>query len=74
MKDAHIKHKDDERLVSRSELAARWSCSRETLKRRERDGILKPIRFNSRLLRYRLSEVLVVESVGQKGGRANESE
>jgi hypothetical protein len=68
MKDAHIKRKDEaERLLSRGELATRWSCSRETLKRREREGILKAIRFNQRLLRYRLSDILSIEAAAGGG-------
>jgi hypothetical protein len=51
-----------ERLLSRGELSTRWSCSRETLKRREREGILRAIRFNQRLLRYKLSDILAIEA------------
>jgi len=54
-----------ERLLSRGELASRWSCSRETLKRREREGILRAIRFNQRLLRYKLSDILAVEEAAR---------
>jgi predicted site-specific integrase-resolvase len=31
--------------------------STETVKRRERDGLLKSLRFNSRLVRYRREDV-----------------
>jgi hypothetical protein len=51
-----------EQLFSRRALATRWDCSIETLKRREREGILKALRFNQRLLRYRLSDILAVEA------------
>jgi len=51
-----------ERLLSRGELSIRWSCSRETLKRREREGVLRAIRFNQRLLRYKLSDILAIEA------------
>jgi hypothetical protein len=33
-----------------------------TLKRREAEGVLKPVRFNSRMLRYRLSDILAIEA------------
>lgn len=56
------KEHSEERLLSRGELTARWSCSRETLKRREREGILKPVRFNQRLLRYKLSDIVAIEA------------
>ena len=51
-----------QQLLSRRALALRWGCCNETLKRREREGILKSIRFNQRLLRYRLSDIVAVEN------------
>ena len=51
-----------EQLLSRRALAQRWECCIETIKRREREGILKSIRFNRRLLRYRLSDILSIEA------------
>ena len=50
-----------EQLISRKALAQRWSCSTETIKRRTRDGLLHPIRFNARMIRYQLSEIVRVE-------------
>ncbi|MEZ5326942.1 MAG: hypothetical protein R3F19_17980 [Verrucomicrobiales bacterium] len=50
------------RFLSRTQLAERWGVSKETIKRREREGLLSPIRFNQRLLRYRLEDVLAVET------------
>jgi CHAD domain-containing protein len=50
-----------EQLISRKALAERWSCSTETIKRRTRDGLLHPIRFNARMIRYQLSEIVRVE-------------
>ncbi len=54
-------------LISRKALAQRWSCSTETIKRRTREGLLHPVRFNSRMIRYQLSEVIRVEQ--QAGGQ-----
>ncbi|MGK0190597.1 MAG: hypothetical protein ACI9R3_006426 [Verrucomicrobiales bacterium] len=48
-------------LISRAQLAKRWCVSKETIKRREREGILVPIRFNQRLLRYRLEDIVEIE-------------
>ena len=48
-------------FISRDQLAKRWSVSKETIKRREREGLLTPIRFNQRLLRYRLDDILAIE-------------
>jgi hypothetical protein len=56
-----------ELLISRKALAARWSCSTETIKRRTRDGLLHPVRFNARMIRYQLSEVIRVEQ--EAGGQ-----
>jgi hypothetical protein len=50
-----------EQLVSRKVLATRWQCSVETIKRRTREGLLHPVRFNQRLIRYPLSEVIRIE-------------
>ena len=48
-------------LLSRRAVAQRWSCSTETVKRRTREGVLHPLRFNSRMIRYAMSEILRVE-------------
>jgi hypothetical protein len=49
-------------LLDRKELAARWSCSTETIKRRQADGSLKATFLpGGRLVRYRLRDVLKAE-------------
>ena len=50
-------------LIDRKELAARWGCSILTVKRREKDGILKPIHLSTRLVRYRLADVEELEAL-----------
>jgi hypothetical protein len=45
-------------FLSRREVAARWSCCPRTVERRTD---LKPVRFNKRFLRYRLSDVEAIE-------------
>jgi predicted DNA-binding transcriptional regulator AlpA len=50
------------RLLSRRQVAVKEGVSVETIKRREKQGLLNPIRFNSRLVRYRLSDVLAYEA------------
>jgi len=50
--------------ISRSELATRWSCSQETLKRREKAGLLRAWK-NGRLVRYRMEDVLQLEAQGR---------
>jgi hypothetical protein len=59
---SHQVNQQSEQLLSRRALAQRWSCCNETIKRREREGILKSIRFNQRLLRYRLSDIVAIEA------------
>jgi ribosome-binding protein aMBF1 (putative translation factor) len=51
----------DNILMSRSELARRWRMSVESIKRRERSRMLRPIRLDGRVVRYRLSDVMRVE-------------
>ena len=57
------KPKEDSLLTSR-ELARRWKVSIETLKRRERTKILRPMRLDGRIVRYRMSEVVRIEQEG----------
>jgi hypothetical protein len=47
-------------MLSRRHLAERWSISRETLKRREKAGILIPLKLG-RGVRYRLSDIERIE-------------
>ncbi len=47
-------------LLSRKQLAARWSTSVETIKRRERAGILSPLILGG-LVRYALNQVEEIE-------------
>ena len=49
-------------FISRPALAARWCCTSETLKRKERVGLLKPVVIGPRLLRYKMSEIVALEN------------
>jgi hypothetical protein len=55
-------HEDS--LLTRRELARRWKVSIETLKRRERTKILRPMRLDGRIVRYRVSDVVRIEQEG----------
>ena len=57
----------DDNLLTRLELARRWKVSIETLKRRERTKILRPVRLDGRIIRYRMSVVLRIEEQGYDG-------
>jgi hypothetical protein len=48
----------EDSLLTRRELARRWKVSIETLKRRERTKILRPMRLDGRIVRYRMSDVV----------------
>jgi len=52
---------NQDRLLSRKELAERFSCSIKTLKRREKAGTLRPLSLGARTVRYRLSDILAIE-------------
>lgn len=46
-------------FLTRKQVAARWSVTTHTVARRKD---LKPVRFNRRLLRYRLEDVVALEN------------
>ena len=48
-------------MLSRRGLASRWGCSIETIKRRERAGILPRLKLG-RGVRYRLSDIEKIEA------------
>ncbi|MEA3189039.1 MAG: Helix-turn-helix domain [Chthoniobacter sp.] len=50
-------HASTDQLESRREVAARVRCHPKTIARAEVRGELTPIKFNSRLIRYRRSDV-----------------
>jgi hypothetical protein len=45
-------------LLTRRQVAERWSCCPHSVARRTD---LKPVRFNKRFLRYRLSDIEAIE-------------
>lgn len=61
-------NKDDrpteDTLLTRRELAVRWKVSIETVKRRERAKMLRPMRLDGRIVRYRMSDVVRIEQEG----------
>ena len=58
-----------ESLLTRRELADRWKVSIETIKRRERARVLRPLRLEGRTVRYRMSDVVRVEMEGDIGAQ-----
>jgi hypothetical protein len=51
-------------FLTRREVATRWRCSGETIKRRQRRGLLHPVYLSARKILYRLSEVEALEANG----------
>jgi hypothetical protein len=64
MQKSQLVEQQSEKLLTRQGVSLRWECCVETIKRKERAGVLKPIRFNSRMIRYRLSDIIAVETAG----------
>jgi len=56
---------NEETFLKRRELAARWRCSKETIKRKQRAGLLNPVRLSARMLLYKLSEIEALEVAAQ---------
>jgi hypothetical protein len=54
----------EDTLLTRRELAVRWKVSIETVKRRERARMLRPMRLDGRIVRYRLSDIIRIERDG----------
>lgn len=49
-------------FITRKQLAERWACTCESLKRYERRGILHPCKIAARMLRYRMAEIEAIEN------------
>ena len=56
----HLAAQTPEHWTTRAKLAKRWWVSIETVKRREKSGILRAYKFG-RVTRYRLSDVEQIE-------------
>jgi hypothetical protein len=57
----------DDCFLSRAEVMRRWRVSIATVKRREQQGILRPIRMSAHVVGYRLSDVVRVEDEAAAG-------
>jgi hypothetical protein len=57
----------DDCFLSRAEIMRRWRISVATIKRREEQGILRPIRLSTHAIRYRLSDVVRAEDEAAAG-------
>ena len=57
----------DDCFLSRADVMRRWRVSVTTVKRREQQGILRPIRMSVHAVRYRLSDVVRAEDEAAAG-------
>jgi hypothetical protein len=64
----------DDCFLSRAEVMRRWRVSIATVKRRELQGILRPIRMSTHVVRYRLSDVVRAEDEAAAGREWQETE
>jgi predicted site-specific integrase-resolvase len=64
----------DDCFLSRAEVMRRWRISIATIKRREQQGILRPIRMSTHVIRYRLSDVVRAEDEAAAGRECEERE
>jgi hypothetical protein len=52
------------KFLTRAEVAERWRSSKETVKRRQRAGLLHPFYLSERKLLYSLAEIEALEAAG----------
>jgi hypothetical protein len=55
------------KYLTRAELAERWRSSKETVKRKQRCGLLHPIYLSERKLLYSIAEIEALEAQGAGG-------
>ena len=60
------------RLITRTELAARWGCSIATIHRRVNEGRLTPIRLGPGTTRYDIAEIEALEAAARGAARPAE--
>jgi hypothetical protein len=62
MKPEIVSQNQTEKFLTRRELAERWRCSGESVKRRQRAGLLHPVYLSERKLLYSLAEIEALET------------
>lgn len=61
---------EEERLLSRSELADRWGVSTMFVHRLDKAGRIESVRISPKTIRYRLSDVIRFEDERTTSGRS----
>lgn len=59
-----------ETLLTAKEVAARWSMCTKTIRRMVDRGLLKPVRFSARCVRYSASDVAAAKMSGETARQA----
>ncbi len=62
MKQQIVLPNQTDKFLTRRELAKRWRCSGESVKRRQRAGLLHPFYLSERKLLYSLAEIEALEA------------
>ncbi|MAF43628.1 MAG: hypothetical protein CMI54_05610 [Parcubacteria group bacterium] len=61
-------NKENNTLLTRQEVADRWQCCTATIRRRQASGQLPAVIFSQNSIRYRLEDVMKVESGNSNSG------
>jgi len=64
MQNEILSESQTDKFLTRRELAKRWRCSGESVKRRQRAGLLHPFYLSERKLLYSLAEIEALEAAG----------
>jgi hypothetical protein len=64
MQNEILSESQTDKFLTRRELAKRWRCSGESVKRRQRAGLLRPFYLSERKLLYSLAEIEALEAAG----------
>jgi len=64
MSARNLSSSETEKFLTRRELARRWRCSGESIKRRQRAGLLHPVYLSERKLLYPIQEIEAIEANG----------
>jgi hypothetical protein len=51
--------------ISSTDLASRWHCSKQTIRNRELDGTIHPVKSHSKVKMYLMKDILKVEALGR---------
>jgi hypothetical protein len=59
------------KLIAPADLAMRWKCSKRTIAKIRRNGLLPYVSLNKRLFRFRLDDIEDIEKASKTPGTTN---